>query len=191
MDTREEDVRNCTGGSDVAHDMLMDELTELRAFKQACEKQEAVAWRFKWSGLEDKHQPTFDVGLPSENSVEYANSGNGCVIEYAYIHPDPEAASLRLAVQHERDVAEAYKAEADSLLMRVEELENSSIAYVKQVAAQIKQLEDNRATRDQQVAEACAAECEGIDAINSRGWGDVLAKRIRSGEWQKHLKGGE
>lgn len=48
-----------------------------------------------------------------------------------------------------------------------------------------------RRERDQQVAEACAAECEGIDAINSRGWGDVLAKRIRSGEWKKHMKGGE
>lgn len=28
--------------------------------------------------------------------------------------------------------------------------------------------------------ERCAGLCEDIDAINSRGWGDVLAKRIRA-----------
>jgi hypothetical protein len=28
--------------------------------------------------------------------------------------------------------------------------------------------------------EECAKVCEGIDAINSRGWGDVLAERIRA-----------
>ena len=106
------------------------ELTELRAFKQACEGQGAAAFRNWHSEFADWHYDNADgrVAGPS--------------FEPLYLHPDPEAAQLR---------------------MRIAELEA--------------QLE----SRDQQVAEACAAECEGIDAINSRGWGDVLAKRIRSG----------
>jgi len=93
-----------------AHDLVaaLDELTSLRAFKKACESQSVAAIVHEWRndgpcGLNDR--AGVDVNL-------LADLPAGSTL---YSHPDPEAASLRLSAQHERDVAEAYKAEMDSI----------------------------------------------------------------------------
>jgi len=155
-------------------DQLEKELTSLRAFKAACEGQETQI------NLEAEIHKISTRFLSKRHQGYFMGDIRALLALQA--PSDPEAANLR---------------------MRIEELENSSIAYVKQVAAQIKQLEDNRAARDQQVAEACAnymtsqrymvlRPCEAVtpEASVARIESSVksLARGITRGEWKKHMK---
>ena len=147
------------GSSSDAIYAMAEELTSLRAFKAACEGQKPVAWQYE-----------LKAGEYTFAKKRYLDEVYAPRPVPLYYHPDPEAAQLRMRVEELNGTIGRQCYENATLQVRVKELE-----------AQL-------AARDQQVAEACAAECEGIDAINSRGWGDVLAKRIRSGEWKKHMK---
>jgi hypothetical protein len=111
-----------------------------------------------------------------------------------------EIQRLQAAVQHEKDVAEAYKAEADALRMQVAKIEAQVSALT--TAQCTSPWSDSppcsgitRATKnlEDQVAEACAqlvfgmAQLKAYDnqwvALHDAQW------LIRQGEWRQHLEG--
>jgi hypothetical protein len=151
---------------------LESELTELRAFKQACEGQEAVASQFQdykgeWHGFIDQRH--------YENTI----ADGSWPIRKLYEYPDPEAAQLR---------------------MRIQELERENEQLALDYISAFGQVQE-RSERDQMVAAACAAVAAngvGTGAYNgccpNSDWEDgqdAIAASIRSGEWKKHMKGVE
>jgi hypothetical protein len=94
-----------------AVDVLMseaaDELAELRAFKAACERQDAVAWttRDHMNAMENDHSHY----ILGRKPCFVRPSGNDIPL---YIHPDPDVAHLRMLVE-ELDELRAFKAACD------------------------------------------------------------------------------
>jgi len=151
-------------GTEEAH-AARDELTSLRAFKAACERQEAVAEVYRygkdsagraWHGI---HWYDHALDVPTKTKL--------------YLHPDPEAASLRMQVKElEQEYLKALKEK---------QYENNELQY------QVAQL----ATSDQQVTEACAKVSDSVDTLASSNPPVMISHMIRSGEWKKHMKGAE
>jgi len=163
-----------TQGTPEAH-AARDELTSLRAFKAACESQGVAAIVHEWRndgpcGLNDR------AGVDVNLLVDLPAGST------LYSHPDPEAAQLRI---------------------RVKELEQKWLgeqATNLRIEAELEELNAELATRDQQVAEACAKAAEAETKVAREclaGFGDnavshcQVAFAIRSGEWKKHMKGVE
>lgn len=146
---------------------LQMEVVELRAFKEACEKQEAVA--YQWEDPVFKKQ--FGENPPGEFALHYFN------LRPLYSNPDPEAAQLRMRIDNLMKVI----TEQDY------EYNRKTNALIKRHAEKVAELEAQLAERDQQVADACAVTCEKSDRYR----GDYFAHKLRSGEWRKHMKGGE
>ena len=98
------------------HDAMKAEITELRAFKAACEGQEPVAM-------------VDDDGIINVTRYTY-KPGN-----MFYLHPDPEAAQLRILVkelesevelQHRKDELLYHGVTHASALVRIAELESEN-----------------------------------------------------------------
>lgn len=170
---------------------LQPELTSLRAFKAACDGQKPVAVVTDVYGL---------VWYGSGPIAPIVRRNNIAIGTHLYANPDHEAAQLRMRIADlERQLAN----------------ERASAIHTCGPNCQRPGCVERR-ERDHRVAEACAKVCEeeriGLEE-NRRVWeenpmlkpddewidnwessarsGDIHAAEIRSGEWKKHMKGGE
>lgn len=187
-----------------------EELSSLRAFKAACEGQEAVAEVVDVYGL---------VWIGSGPIAPIVRRNNIKVGSLLYPRPDPAAAQLRMRVKEleekwlsEQRINLQIEAEFEELASQlayrtnmggkeqpnlevirqsprqfvdmetVESLADYALCLELKVALQ----QDQLATRDQQVAEACAELAETCFEESA-----AAAEAIRSGEWRKYMKGGE
>jgi len=199
------------------YDKEQKELTELRAFKEACEGQEATWYSYR---IND-HWDGFSGEAPPEDSYD-----EGTLIAL-YVHPDPEAANLRRRVKelealsvtnilidivpgdegNGEEVYAASVADIEKLIGRLgekaEDYELETVPLRRQrdeLRGKLSELKAQLATRDQQVAEACAKAAEAETKVAREclaAFGDNAAAHcqvafvIRSGEWKKHMKGVE
>lgn len=183
------------------------ELTELRAFKAACEGQKPVAVVTDVYGL---------VWYGSGPIAPIVRRNNIKVGAPLYANQDPEAAHLRMRIaehveQYKRQAQELQDAWArnEQLLLHISDLKRQ---LANERASGIHSCGPNcqrpgcveRRERDQRVAEACAkvvaekaAELEPKELRNKFGvkmgtcWLRAATRILRSGEWKKHMKGGE
>lgn len=197
--------------------LAADEIEQLRAFKAACEGQEAVAYLHEWS--EDHPFGDTTVAEYCCNVYPSIQEGSFDTIKPLFEHPDPAAAQLRMRVKEleekwlsEQRINLQIEAEFEELASQlayrtnmggkeppdlevirqsprqfvdmetVESLADYALCLELKVARQ----QDQLATRDQQVAEACAELAETCFEESA-----AAAEAIRSGEWRKYMKGGE
>jgi len=169
-----------TQGTPEAH-AARDELAYLRAFNAACKEQEVVSIE-----PPDYHCAAMGCGLEDRNITDrYEAMYFGWekaidrmfeqIPDCLYENPDPEAAQLRIRVTEQSKI-------------------------MASLCSQIEDLQARIATRDQQVAEACAkvlmaqqvpvgnsAAGEMACDMTLRMLRDALDE-IRSGEWKKYMK---
>jgi len=186
-----------TQGTAEAH-AARDELSSLRAFNQACKEQEATWYSYR---IND-HWDGFSGEAPPEDSYD-----EGTLIAL-YLHPDPEAAQLRMEIETLRFACEKVSKQLSGVRKELVELQLLPPERVELINEGPLTLEgeiilvaaEKLATRDQQVAEACAKAAEAETKVAREclaAFGDNAAAHcqvafvIRSGEWKKHRKGVE
>lgn len=168
------------------HDAMKNELTSLRAFKAACEGQDAVHYRAVLEASQQKMNLAplvagFAKLTAAQQFVAEKKDFGGWdyAIELLYLHPDPKAAQLRMRIADiERELA------------------NERASAIHTCGPDCRRPGCvERLQRDQQVAEACARWCDGYASIYQREMladtANSFADAIRRGEWKKHMKGGE
>jgi len=183
------------------------ELTELRAYKQACEQQEAAVTVRKepdyWSGGH------FHEG--SKPYIYFADIASLPIGTKLFRNPDPQAAQLRMRVVEQSNTIANLCSQITDLKaqlairlaarMRVQELKdryecNTAIMHARtakmnEYGARIAEVEAQLATRDQQVADACAELAEDYNGKRGEHDGTEIGHMIRSSEWKNHMKGVE
>jgi len=181
-----------------------DEFIELRAFKDACEKQEVVA-------------------MVDEDGIIIVTAYTYKPGDVFYIKPDPEAAKLRMRVQEleafakfsETNCAEllekngqlatenqALRAKAQTaekwsgiaasqvgLGLTLQRIQQEAIAEFLEKSGQWVTNEATHNAAMERVAEACADMCESIWENNPSRYKEAIdcEQAIRSGEWRKYL----
>lgn len=140
---------------------------------------------------------------------------NDEVIGFVNVKDDPlyqkgyEAAYKEMAeeMQYNSNIISLFGERSHThLLSKVKELEDGMAEYyvmiqnqdkaaIDELRSEVERLEAQRAESDQQVADACAKVCKELVAWQPNGSmqsiGDRCAEHIHSGEWKKHMKGGE